>query len=172
MGNTPLALLWSNHKFCIHHQTTSSAPLVEKLASIEQVAHIHPWSEKIISECFAERYIVLILRETTSLYTFADENICGYAIFDYVLDEATLQNICIVPSKQGQHLGHILLTEALAYLKKRYQIKKFFLEVRESNIKAINLYKNVGFAQDCIRKKYYHTPDGLREDAWCMSLTS
>ena len=46
--------------------------------------------------------------------------------------------------------------------------KKIFLEVRVSNIIAIDLYKASGFKEIGLRKNYYRTKDG-REDAILMS---
>lgn len=41
---------------------------------------------------------------------------------------------------------------------KRYDLKKIWLEVRESNLNAIKLYSNIGFIQNGIRKNYYLQP--------------
>jgi ribosomal-protein-alanine N-acetyltransferase len=34
----------------------------------------------------------------------------------------------------------------------------WFLEVRESNVAALNFYKNLGFVEIGRRENYYHTP--------------
>jgi ribosomal-protein-alanine N-acetyltransferase len=46
--------------------------------------------------------------------------------------------------------------------------KKIFLEVRVSNLKAINFYEKFGFSKDAIRNNYYTDNS---EDALLMSLS-
>jgi [ribosomal protein S18]-alanine N-acetyltransferase len=54
-----------------------------------------------------------------------------------------LHHFGLLPDYQGNGLSKILLEESLKFVKtKGYQVK---LEVHESNIKAINLYKKFGF---------------------------
>lgn len=60
-----------------------------------------------------------------------------------------------------------VLTEVFAAARKE-NAGKIFLEVRESNIPAINLYKNFGFTQYLVRKHYY-ADNG--ENALCMVAT-
>jgi [ribosomal protein S18]-alanine N-acetyltransferase len=54
-----------------------------------------------------------------------------------------LHHFGILPDFQGQGLSNILMAESLKFVRKKgCQVK---LEVHESNIKAINLYKKAGF---------------------------
>ena len=76
------------------------------------------------------------------------------AVFSQVLDEAELLLIATHP----QHLrqGH-----AEALLKQTFQkltVKTIFLEVRESNQAAKQLYKKLGFLEISTRKAYYQNP--------------
>lgn len=134
---------------------------LESMFTIEQCVHIEPWSKKILNDSFSERYI--------NFGIFDENELIGYAIFDYVLDEATLQNIAIAKNKQSKGLGKELLQYALNYLNQEKHIKTVFLEVRISNIPAISLYKKLGFNQDYVRKNYYKTLDGNFEHALCFS---
>ena len=85
-----------------------------------------------------------------------------------MLDEATLFNIAIDPQKQGLGLGRQLLNELITQLRQK-GILTLWLEVRESNKKAQALYDSLGFNQVDIRKNYYPTPDGKRENAVVMA---
>ena len=67
---------------------------LESMFTIEQSVHIEPWSKKILNDSFSERYI--------NFGIFDENELIGYAIFDYVLDEATLQNIAIAKNKQSK----------------------------------------------------------------------
>ena len=51
---------------------------------------------------------------------------------------------------------------------KAMKIKRVFLEVRISNLTAIQFYEKFGFIKDAIRDKYY--PGDPKEDALLMSL--
>ena len=82
----------------------------DRLYEIEQQAHLVPWSFGTLKNNQGERYLNLKLIE--------NNQIIGFAICQTVLDEATLFNIAIVPTHQGNGLGKLLLNELIAQLKK------------------------------------------------------
>ena len=129
--------------------------------AIEQAAHALPWSLGTLKNNQAERYLNLKIVEGHQIY--------GFAICQTVLDEATLFNIAIDPQKQGLGLGRQLLNELITQLRQK-GILTLWLEVRESNKKAQALYDSLGFNQVDIRKNYYPTPDGKRENAVVMAV--
>lgn len=133
----------------------------EQLYAIEQVAHSVPWSLGTLKNNQGERYLNLKLQR--------QNQIIGFAICQTVLDEATLFNLAIHPSFQGQGLGSRLLRELINQLQTK-GIAMLWLEVRESNLTAQNLYLNKGFNLVDIRKNYYPTKDGKRENAIVMAL--
>lgn len=65
-------------------------------------------------------------------------------------------------------LGRQLLNELITQLRQK-GILTLWLEVRESNKKAQALYDSLGFNQVDIRKNYYPTLDGKRENAVVMA---
>ena len=132
----------------------------DALYAIEQAAHAVPWSLGTLKHNQGERYLNLKIVE--------DHHIYGFAICQTVLDEATLFNIAIDPQKQGLGLGRQLLNELITQLRQK-GILTLWLEVRESNKKAQSLYDSLGFNQVDIRKNYYPTPDGKRENAAVMA---
>ncbi|WP_294495030.1 ribosomal protein S18-alanine N-acetyltransferase [uncultured Ruminobacter sp.] len=138
------------------------AVYLPQIISIERQVQDHPWSEKIFLDSVGDNYRFYVLVE--------DDTVLGYAVYDYVLDESTLQNISVAAENQGRGLGRHLLLESMRMLKDELGIVRMMLEVRISNIKAINLYKSVGFAQDMIRKNYYPMSDGSREHGMLMSM--
>ena len=83
------------------------------------------------------------------------------------MDEATLFNIAIVPTHQGNGFGKLLLNELIARLKEK-GVQTLWLEVRESN-PARFLYEKIGFNEVDIRKNYYPKPSGGRENAVVMA---
>ena len=108
-----------------------------------------------------ERYLNLKLLE--------QGKIVGFAICNVVLDEATLFNIAVDPTEQGKGYGKVLLQGLIEELGKK-GVLTLWLEVRESNTKAQQLYIQLGFNEVTIRKHYYPLPDGKKENAIVMAL--
>jgi len=131
----------------------------DRLYEIEQQAHLVPWSFGTLKNNQDERYLNLKLIE--------NNQIIGFAICQTVSDEATLFNIAIVPSHQGNGLGKLLLNELIIQLKEK-GVQTLWLEVRESN-PARFLYEKIGFNEVDIRKNYYPKPSGGRENAVVMA---
>ena len=132
----------------------------EQLFDIEQAAHLVPWSMGTLKNNMGERYLNLKIEY--------NNQIVGFAICQTVLDEATLFNIAIHPNYQGQKLGFTLLNALIEQLRNK-GILTLWLEVRESNQNAIRLYEKLNFNEVDIRKNYYPTPDGKRENAVIMA---
>lgn len=133
----------------------------EALFQIEQLAHSVPWSMGTLKNNQGERYLNLKLS--------LDTKIVAFAICQTVLDEATLFNLAVSPAYQGKGYGKQLLQALIKRLRSQ-GVLTLWLEVRESNEKAQRLYDQLGFNQVDIRKNYYPTPDGKRENAVVMAL--
>lgn len=133
----------------------------ERLFEIEQKAHLVPWSKGTLLNNQGEKYLNLKLVESGKIVAFA--------ISQVVLDEATLFNIAVDPDFQHQGLGKRLLSELILQLQKR-GIATLWLEVRESNQAAQKLYDSLGFNEVTVRKNYYPTPEGGKENAVVMAL--
>ncbi|MEE6031807.1 ribosomal protein S18-alanine N-acetyltransferase [Avibacterium paragallinarum] len=132
----------------------------DRLVEIEQQAHLVPWSLGTLKNNQGERYFNLKLEK--------DQRIIGFAICQKVLDEATLFNLAIDPTYQGQGLGKQLLHSLIDELREQ-GILTLWLEVRQSNEIAQKLYLQCGFNEVDIRKNYYPTLDGGRENAVVMA---
>ena len=90
-------------------------------------------------------------------------DICGYAIMSVAAHEAHILNICVHPDVQRRGYGRRLLY-ALCIRADTLDVERAFLEVRPSNLAAINLYRSAGFEQIGVRPSYYQGENG-REDA-------
>lgn len=133
----------------------------DRLFEIEQAAHLVPWSRGTLLNNQGERYVNLKLE--------IDGKIVAFAICQTVLDEATLFNIAVDPKFQGKGYGKRLLSELILQLKQQ-GVRTLWLEVRESNRPAQQLYTALGFNEVTIRKNYYPTQTGGRENAMVMAL--
>ncbi|TLU75521.1 ribosomal protein S18-alanine N-acetyltransferase [Mannheimia varigena] len=133
----------------------------DRLFEIEQRAHLVPWSKGTLLNNQGEKYLNLKLMEKNQIVAFA--------ISQIVLDEATLFNIAVAPEFQGKGVGKRLLSDLILQLQQR-NVATLWLEVRESNLAAQKLYSSLGFNEVTIRKNYYPTPNGGKENAVVMAL--
>ena len=78
--------------------------------------------------------------------------ILGYCMMRIVCNEANIINMAIKSSRQREGLGSLLLGYVLNQLPIN---SSAFLEVKEGNLSAINLYKRLGFNVISLRKNYY-----------------
>ncbi|TCK01568.1 [SSU ribosomal protein S18P]-alanine acetyltransferase [Volucribacter psittacicida] len=133
----------------------------KQLYQIEQLAHLVPWSLGTLKNNQGENYLNLKLSQQNQIVAFA--------ICQTVLDEATLFNLAVHPDWQQQGLGKQLLQHLFQQLRQQ-GIATLWLEVRQSNHIAHHLYQQMGFNEIDIRKNYYPTPTGERENAIIMAI--
>ena len=100
----------------------------------------------------------LINENSYYLVAKIENQIIGFAGIKSVLDEADIMNIVTKKDKRNLGIGSALLEKLLNDAKAK-EIKKITLEVNESNISAIHLYKNFGFKEISIRENYYNKTD-------------
>ena len=74
-------------------------------------------------------------------------------------------SIAVLPGHHRKGIGYRLIQEATQAMA-NYKAKECYLEVRESNLPAIQLYKKLGFEHTRTIRNYY--ADG--EDAFVMAL--
>lgn len=128
--------------------------------AIEEAVFSLPWSEKSFSDA---------IKREDNIYIVAEEDgeILGYAGAWGVFGEADITNMCVSPMHRRKGVGAALM-KRLILEGRGAGIGIFFLEVRESNEAAINLYKSNGFMQVGVRKNFYEKPV---ENGLVMSVT-
>ena len=134
---------------------------IPAMLQIEQSANSHPWSEGTFNTCFSERYFNAVLMDD-------NETIIGFYIGEKVAVEASLFNIGVAPKAQGQGYGQQLLQHFIAQAQD-LEALDCWLEVRQSNSKAIKLYEKCGFSKTGVRKNYYVQGDN-KADAVLMAI--
>ena len=127
--------------------------------NLETSAHSHPWTYGILADNLKSGYRCWVLEKNCK--------IIGYTIVMIAVGEGHLLNITISPDSQGQGFGRKLLEFLLEDTRKQ-KAEVMFLEVRISNIRAIELYEQNGFAEVGRRRGYYPA-EGGREDAIVMA---
>ncbi|MCL2497405.1 MAG: ribosomal protein S18-alanine N-acetyltransferase [Symbiobacteriaceae bacterium] len=116
--------------------------------AIEELSFPSPWSRESLTNELTRnpvaRYIVI-------------ENqgeILAYAGIWLILEEGHITNVAVHPKYRRQGLGRAVL-ERLLRLARCYGIQATTLEVRPSNLVAINLYLSFGFEITGERPGYY-----------------
>ena len=149
-------------KICAKDDATDA--LINELELIEQRTMKNPWSAQSLKECFDDAYKMLVI--------FKGKEAAGFAVTYNTKVTTDLLTIAIDPKFQGQGLGRFLLSQTLKEALTN-SADECFLEVRESNIRAQNLYESLGFEKVGVRKDYYEaTGDTPKENAYTMCLSS
>ncbi len=140
---------------------------------LSQIAEMHrqinpsPWSlDQWNTCCEAPLYSNWILEDKD---LDVGEQVVGFSCSICSGPEAELLNIGVAQGKQGKGLGEGLLRSSLLLLPETAE--HCFLEVRRSNIPAINLYEKLGFESIAERKDYYRHSSGVVEDALIFRKT-
>ncbi len=106
-----------------------------------------------------------VIKEDPSPYVkyieYEEENkILGYLKYSLIYDRIEIDNIFVEPNYRGQKIGDKLMNK-LVEIAINNKVLNITLEVRVSNIVAINLYKKYGFYKTAIRKYYYGDEDAI-----------
>ena len=122
----------------------------------DDVSKIVELENNTLGTTLGEKMIDMAIRSPLAYYYCYVENnkLLGYisTMFDGEIVE--ILNFCVDKEYQHQGIGKKLISYVLSYLN-TLGAKSSILEVRESNINAINLYKKIGYKQISVRKNYY-----------------
>lgn len=129
---------------------------VDKIIEIERGNFSDGWNEQMLLSAFdTERFYCIGLE--------VDGQTVGLITYSLSLETADIEGVVTIAEQRGKGYASRLVERALERIEQT-GIKKVFLEVRETNLPAICLYKKFGFEQISVRKNYY--PDG--ENAFVM----
>ena len=134
---------------------------LDAVAAIEASAYGFPWSRGNFVDSLAAGYLAEVLDEDGL-------GLVGYTIAMVGVDEMHLLNVTVAPARQGQGLGRLML-QALVDRARERGLASLWLEVRQGNLRARALYRELGYAEVGLRRGYYPAA-GRREDAVVMSL--
>lgn len=97
----------------------------------------------------------------TKVLAYMEENtLLGFIHINDIYDRYEINNIYVLEKCRNKGIASKLMENVIAS-GKNSKIINITLEVREDNIKAINLYKKYGFIEKAIRKNYYNGIDGI-----------
>lgn len=130
---------------------------ISRVYEIEVQSFRSPWSKlSLLGE----------LHNDVARYYVAEDGgrVIGYGGMWLLFDEAHITNIAIAPERRGEHLGRYLLYGMMESAVAR-GAEKMTLEVRETNLRAQNLYYSFDFTKQGFRKRYY---DDTGEGAYLL----
>lgn len=129
------------------------------IATLEAESFSNPWTENTLRQELSN--------PTSRFYTaYYNGSFAGYTGANIIEDWAYINNIAVCPKMRGHGIASSLLTVLKGEAIKN-KCSFLTLEVRESNLNAISLYKRLGFVSQGIRPGYYELP---RENAVIMTL--
>lgn len=126
------------------------------IMEIETLVYSHPWSLKNFEDCLRGRSYRAKVLELNHRF------LVGYGLLSVGAGEAHVLNLCVHPHYHRCGYGKRILNH-LIMMAKREGTEAIILEVRVSNLSAIELYRQLGFSEVGIRKNYYPKENG-RED--------
>lgn len=132
---------------------------LDRVMEIERSCFSTPWKDTTFRG--------LLRRTDTDLVGAERERrLVGYAVSWTVVDQSELGNVAVAAEARGAGIGRALV-EAIVERVRARGSRECFLEVRESNLVAQGLYRDMGFEVVGRRKAYYALPT---EDALVMRL--
>lgn len=129
---------------------------IAQIAEIERRCFATPWTEEQIKS--SDNSTVFFIAKV-------GEKAVGYGGMYTVLDEGYVTNIGVLPEFRKQGIGAKIVNSLIDFSVKN-NLSFLSLEVRISNLAAINLYKKFGFEEQGKRKNFYSNP---KEDALIMT---
>ena len=132
---------------------------VNSVALLEKECFASPWTEKTLLE---------ETENPTSVFLVAkvDGKTVGYIGANDILGEVFITNVAVLNDYRKQGVATALIKELINICRKN-NASYLTLEVRKSNIAAINLYKKLGFSVVGERADFYSNPT---ENALLYSL--
>lgn len=134
-----------------------------KVANLDDVAEIYkienecfstPWSENSIAESIENENTILYIAEL-------DGKTAGYMGVQIFSGEGYVTNVATLKEFRRRGVAKALIKEVM-----KNEMEFLTLEVRQSNIPAISLYRSLGFVEVGKRPRFYREPT---EDAVLMT---
>jgi ribosomal-protein-alanine N-acetyltransferase len=146
-------------KLTIRKMTLDDIPAV---INLDQKSFSLPWPERSF------RFEVTDNPASRCWVAELDGKVVGMIVVWLLVDEAHIATLATHPDFRRQGVAKRLLSHALLHLIEE-GAQSSFLEVRESNLAAREMYRKFGYEEAGRRRRYYRDND---EDAILMNLNS
>ena len=140
----------------------ATAADVAEVTSLERECYGDPWPASAFAALPNNARVYFAVARVG-----ARPRVAGYVVAWYVADEGELANLAVAPGDRGCGIGTVLLDAMLADAEAR-GTAQVYLEVRESNAAARQLYAAREFEEVGRRRQYYRNP---KEDALILRRT-
>lgn len=133
-----------------------------RIAQVEHLESIFEIDKNNFSNFYSREFYLNNIREKRVLIAEVDKTIVGFIIFSVVFDESELLKIVVLEDYRNMSIGSMLIGRYIEMVNLDIN-RKLMLEVRESNISAIELYRKFNFKLVRVIENYYSEPleDGL-----------
>lgn len=142
------------------HIRKMTAEDIAAVVELDQISFSLPWPERSF------RFELNDNPASRCWVAEVDERVVGMLVAWLFVDEAHIATIATHPHYRRQGIARRLLTYALRSAL-REGVQSSFLEVRESNLAAQEMYRKFGYVEVGRRKRYYRDNN---EDAILMNL--
>ena len=132
---------------------------IDAILPLENELYHKPWQKKDYEYELNDNPFAYYLK----LINKDNQEIMGFIGFWIKFEQAEITKVSIAKKYQGYKLSKLLMADAEQRIRLA-ECENITLEVRVSNVVAINLYKSCGFNIVATRKKYYENG----EDAYLM----
>jgi ribosomal-protein-alanine N-acetyltransferase len=136
---------------------------LDAVLAVENSAYAFPWTRGNFIDSLAAGYAAQLLRDPDGLPR-------AYCVAMAGVQEMHLLNLTVAPAWQHRGLARGLLDGLVADCRAASAVW-LWLEVRESNHRAREIYRRYGFEQIGWRRGYYPAGPGQREDACVMRFS-
>lgn len=135
---------------------------LDEILAIEESVYSHPWTRGNFLDSFYDHHEAWGIRDQ-------QKNLVAYFFLMPVVDEMHLLTFAVHAQKQRLGYAHVMLHE-MKRIAEQKGFLSIMLEVRVSNLRAIDIYSRFGFCEIGRRKSYYPGLNGQREDAIVMRI--
>ncbi len=130
---------------------------LDEVLRIENASFPNPWSRSLFE---SELKNPISCCYTLKLGADKRARLGAYIVFWMLHGEAHILNIATAPDLRRMGLAREMLGFSIARMRESL-VFEVFLEVRKSNAAALSLYREMGFKESYVRKKYYQNEDAI-----------
>ena len=135
---------------------------LDRVLAIEVSVYSHPWTRGNFIDSLAAGYLAWLRLD-------AQGRCIGYCVAMPGFEETHLLNLTVAPAAQRRGHARAML-QALCEACRERGDRMLWLEVRQGNAVARQLYERFGFDTVGLRRDYYPAGQGRREDAVVMKM--
>mgnify|MGYP001201254272 CR=1 FL=1 len=136
----------------------------EMLALLHREDFVRPWSAEEFASLLADEFVFGFAAREVG---YPHHNIVGFVLARQAAGEAEILTVAVARSHRREGLGWRLMDAVLRKLHAD-RAEALFLEVDETNLPAVGLYRRLGFHQVGKRPNYYSSGSHGRTNALVM----